>query len=75
MLYTEGTGMLEGSFSKESVELMIFLLWGSLQEIQGEGRKLSAKTHGVFPTVSSYKLYFCIPKASCECKRQGSSCN
>lgn len=38
MLYTEGTGMLEGSFSKESVEQMIFLLRGSLQEIQEEGK-------------------------------------
>lgn len=42
MLYTEAAGMLEGSFSKESIGL-IFLLWGSLLEIQEEGKKIVPK--------------------------------
>ena len=58
MLYAETAGMLEDSFSKESIGLMIVLLWGSLLEVQEEGgipngvsEKFRAKNHDVFRTV------------------------
>lgn len=75
LLYTEAAGMLEGSFSEESTGLVIFLLWGSLLQIQEEGKKNCAKTHDIFHNVSSYKLDFFTPKVSCKFKRQGPPCN
>lgn len=65
MWYTEAAEVLEESLSKELIGLTIFLLWGSLLEVQeggdipnGISEEQRARNCGIFHVIPTYKCNY-----------------